>query len=270
MTKTYGPPPGTAAGRSLPFLPEPGSAPTPGLGAERPTRRAVTLLRRVEVVTLSPRGGIEETSCLLPSLPAFEEPFSAFARGTIFASDRGMVSVEDVWPGMVLRIADGGTARVLWRGSTVIVPRGEGQDPAMTRLTRVAAESMGLGKPFQDLVLGPRARVVVRRPAVRLLTGRDAALVPAADLVDGVSLVEVTPPSPVEVYHLAFARHETLLANGIEVESYHPGPLHALSLRGDHLALFQSCFPQHPDLLSFGDPALPRLRRHDLDLFDAV
>lgn len=236
---------------------------------ERP-RRATPLMRRVEVAALMPDGRVEEAARLVPSLHPFEEPFAAFARGTLVPGPRGLVAVEDLWPGMEVRLADGRLAPLRWRGATMVVPRGEGQDPAMTRLIRVSTDALGLGRPFQDLVLGPRARLVSRRPGLRLLTGREAALVPASDLVDGVAAVEVAPASPAEVFHLGFERHVTLLANGIEVESYHPGPLHAFPLRGEQLALFLLCFPHRPDLLSFGEPALPRLRGRDLDLFDAA
>jgi hypothetical protein len=227
-------------------------------------------MRRVDIAYLSPLGQIEEASRLVPSLLPYEEAFAAFARGTLLSTERGFVAVEDLWPGMEVRVAGGGLSRLLWRGSTMIVPRGQGQDPAMTRLTRLSADALGFGRPFEDLVLGPRARLVNRRAGVRLLTGHDAALIPASDLVDGVSAIEVTPAAPVEVFHLGFARHERLLANGVEVESHHPGPLHAVPLRGEQLALYLACFPHMPNLLSFGDPALPRLRLRDLDLFDAA
>lgn len=227
-------------------------------------------MRRVEVAVLMASGRVEEASRLVPSLAAFEEPFAAFARGTLFQGPGGLIAVEDLWPGMEVRVEGGRLARLEWRGSTMIVPQGQGQDPAMTRLTRLAAESMGYARPFQDLVLGPRARLVNRRPGVRLLTGREAALVPASDSVDGVTAVELAPAAPVEVFHLGFDRHERLLANGVEVESYHPGPLHAFPLRGEQLSLFLGCFPHMPDLFGFGEPALPRLRLRDLDLFDAA
>ena len=232
--------------------------------------RVAPVHRRVGIAYLSPVGEVEELTRLVPALPVFDDAFSAFARGTMFATDRGLVAVEDLWPGAKVRLRDGGAARLLWRGSTMIVPQGQGQDPAMTRLTRISTDTLGLGRPFQDLMLGPKARVVNRHPGVRLLTGRDAALLPAVDLVDGVAVAEVSPPSPVEVFHLAFDRHERLLANGVEVESYHPGALHAFPLRGEQLSLFLSCFPHRQDLSDFGDPALPRLRLRDLDLFDAA
>lgn len=253
------------AAPARPVLPAP-----PRPGAEPPPRRAPLLRRQVELAVLSASGRVEEGVRIVPSLPPFEEPFAAFARGTLIAGPCGLVAIEDLWPGMEVRIDGGQIGRVLWRGSTMIVPQGEGQDPAMTRLTRLSVEALGLGRPFQDLVLGPRARVVNRRAGVRLLTGRDAALLPASDLVDGSTAVEIAPASPVEVFHLALDRHATLLANGVEVESYHPGPLHAFPLRGEHLALFLGCFPHLRDLLSFGDPILPRLRQRDLELFDAA
>jgi hypothetical protein len=228
------------------------------------------MLRRVEIAFLNHRDEVDQLARLIPALPVFEEAFCAFARGTLFPTPRGAVAVEDLWPGMEVRLLDGRTARLLWRGSAMIVPGSRDQDPAMTRLTRISADTMGLGRPFEDLMLGPKARVVNRRPGVRLLTGREAALVPAPDLVDGVSVVEVAPPTAVEVYHLAFDRHERLLANGIEVESYHPGPLHTFPLRGEPLAQFMGCFPHRTDLTCFGEPALPRLRLQDLDLFDAA
>ncbi len=260
------------------MFPVPGSSADPRIGGAGPEdadrdgipRRSVPLMRRVEIAALTPSGTVEEVSRLVPSLPSFEEPFAAFARGTLFPGPRGLIAVEDLRPGMELRVEGGGLARLEWRGSTMIVPQGRGQDPAMTRLTRIAAEAMGYARPLHDLVLGPRARLVNRRPGVRLLTGREAALVPAADLVDGVAAVEVTPATSVEVFHLGFERHERLLANGVEVESYHPGPLHAFPLRGEQLALFLSCFPHLPDLFAFGEPCLPRLRLRDLDLFDAA
>lgn len=232
--------------------------------------RAAPILRRVGIAYLSPVGDVEELTRLVPALPVFDEAFAAFARGTLFATERGLVAVEDLWPGAKVRLGDGGATRLLWRGSTMIVPQSQGQDPAMTRLTRISTDTLGLGRPFQDLMLGPKARVVNRHPGVRLLTGRDAGLLPAADLVDGVTVAEVSPPSAVEVFHLAFDRHERLLANGVEVESYHPGALHAFPLKGEQLSLFLSCFPHRQDLSDFGDPALPRLRLRDLDLFDAA
>lgn len=237
--------------------------------AEAAPRRPAPLMRKVEIAWLAD-GAPEESGRLVPALGPFEEGFAAFARGTLFPTERGLVSVEDLWPGMAVRTAGSGMQRLLWRGSTMIVPQGRGQDPAMTRLIRIAADALGIARPLHDLVLGPRARLVHRRPGVRTLTGRDAAAIPAADFADGDGVAEIAPVAPVQVFHLGFERQERLVANGVEVESYHPGPAHAFPLRGEMLELFLSCFPGRRHLADFGEPDLPRLRLKDLDLFDAA
>lgn len=228
-------------------------------------------MRKVEIAWLSPADTVEEASRLVPALPVFEEAFAAFARGTLFSTSRGLVAVEDIWPGIEVRVAGGAMRRLLWRGSTTVVPAGSGRvDPAMTRLTRVLADALGIARPIQDLLLGPHARMVRRGAAVRALTGGEAALVPAADLADGVSVIQVSPPSPVPVFHLGFDRHERLEAHGVEVESQHPGSLQAQSLPAEVLDLWLSCFPHRRALADWGVPALPRLSRSELERYDAA
>ncbi|EPX83829.1 Hint domain protein [Rubellimicrobium thermophilum DSM 16684] len=235
-----------------------------------PPRRPAPPLRRVEIAWLAPGGNPEETVRLVPAIPPFDEAFAAFARGTLIPTARGPVAVEDLWPGDMLRTADGTMRRLVWRGATMIVPQGPGQDPAMTRLIRIAADALGVARPEQDLVLGPHARLVHRHPGIRMLTGREMAAIPAADFVDDDGIVVITPPAPVQVFHLGLERQERLLANGVEVESFHPGPAHATPLRGDLLDLYLSCFPGRLTLTDFGEVELPRLRLKDLDLFDAA
>jgi hypothetical protein len=227
-------------------------------------------MRKAEVACLTPTGRVDTFSRLVPALPPFEEALAAFTRTVMVQTDRGLVTVEDLWPGDRVRTVDHGFQTLLWRSMTMIVPGASGQDPAMGRLLRFAADSLGLARPMPDLVLGPAARLVQRGAAVRRITGGDAALIPARDYLDGIGIVEITPQAPVPAFHLGFHRHERIVANGVEVESYHPGPAPALGLRGDMLALFLTLFPHRETLEDFGLPALPRLRRSDLDLFDVA
>jgi len=100
--------------------------------------------------------------------------------------------------------------------------------------------------------------------------GQSVALVPLRDFIDGVNIVELTPMTSVQVFHLAFAKHQRLVTGGIEVESYHPGLAHRFPLRGDLLRLFMTLFPQMLEFTEFGAPMAPRLRLQDLDLFNAA
>lgn len=228
-------------------------------------------MRKVEVVHLSPSNNdILDFSRIVPALPAFEDAFAAFARGTLMSTDRGLVAVEDLIPGDSVRTVDSGFQTLLWHGRTLIVPHVSGQDPVMGRLTRIAADALGIARPMTDLLLGPRARLVHRAPGIRKLTGQELALVPARDFVDGINLIDLTLHSATPVYHLGFAGHHRLIANGVEVESFHPGPIHALGLRGDLRDLYLSCFPHVQSLDDFGPVLLPRLRLSDLDLFNVA
>lgn len=229
-------------------------------------RRMMPLMRRIEVACLQPDGDTAEFSRLVPAVTAFEEPFAAFTRATLLTTERGVVAVGDLWPGDRVRTVDNGFQTLLWKGRTSLVPEAPGQDPTMGRLTRISADALGIARPMPDLVLGPHARIVHRAGAVRRLTGQDAALIPARDMIDGVAIIELAPAAPVDVFHLAFAGHERIVANGVEVESWHPGPVHNLGLRPDMLTLFLSCFPHVRGPEDFGLPTMPRLRLGDLDL----
>ncbi|WP_244526269.1 Hint domain-containing protein [Wenxinia saemankumensis] len=228
------------------------------------------MMRRVEVLSLAPNGDIDDQRRLVPALPAFEDAFAAFARGTLFATERGQVAVEDLLPGDRVKTVDHGFLPLLWKGSTLIVSGAKGQSPEMGRLTRIAADALGVARPLPDLVLGPRARLIHRAPGVRTLTGSERALIYASDFIDGANVVALSPASPVQAFHLGFEGHVRLSVHGIECESHHPGPAHLLGLRHEMLSLYLSCFPQVDELADFGEAMMPRLRRSDLDLFDVA
>ncbi|ROT99018.1 hypothetical protein EAT49_15455 [Histidinibacterium lentulum] len=223
-------------------------------------------MRRYEVMWLDARGDIAERSTVAPALPAFESAFAAFARGTLFSTEAGPVAIEDLLPGDRVRTVDAGFQPVLWRGSTTIVPGAQGQSPVMGSLTRIAADALGIARPMPDLVLGPLARIYHRTEAVQRITRADGAFLPARDLIDGCNVIELTPPSPVQVFHISLAGHHRVVAQGVELESHHPGTLHELGLRGDALALYMSLFPHRADVASFGPMRFSRLRLSDLDL----
>lgn len=251
-------------------FPRPGSASAGATRTDGRPQRVMPLMRRIEVACLGSTGDHQDISRLVPAIPVFEEAFAAFARGTLLQTQRGLTAIEDLWPGDQIRTVDHGFQTLLWRGSTMIVPHAQGQDATMGRLTRIPADALGIARPMHDLVLGPRARLAHRAPGIRALTGKDIALIPARDFIDGNNVIELTPPGAVPVFHLGFAAHERIIANGVEVESYHPGPPHAMGLRQDLAELFLSCFPHMADLAAFGPPALPRLRLNDLDLFNVA
>ena len=235
------------------------------LTADRLPSRGVPMTRRYELSYLAADGSITQTIRLAPAIPAFEEAFSALARGTVIATTDGPVAVEDLLPGMTALTAEGGAEPIDWIGAMTIYPAGALPGIAPTTLTRITSEAFGLGRPVPDLVLGPRARLLLRDARARAVSGGVAAYAPARSFADGVSIIEVTPAAPVTVYHLVLRRQGSLRAAGLEIESYHPGnPAEAL---GDpHLAgLFLSLFPHLRSFADFGAPAHPRMNADQVE-----
>lgn len=226
------------------------------------SRRNLPQLRLYEIAHLTSSGHIKELKHLAPAHPAFENAFSAFSRGLMFDTEHGPISVEDLLPGDRLRVAGGGFRTLLWKGSIAVTPDEIGHGP---RMMRISVDAFGYDHPARDSVFGKSARIYRTSPGIRNLTGQDGALLPVTDLEDGITAIGINPISPVKMYHLAMARHERLTANGIEVESYHPGTAGELPLRGVSLTVFENMFPHISQLADFGPLRYQRLRAEQLD-----
>lgn len=223
----------------------------------RPQRAAI-MTRRYETSWLSAEGFIESATRIAPALPQFEEAFSAIARGTLIETTEGLVAVEDMVPGMSVLTAEGRTETVTWIGSMTLFPPNTVPGLEAATMTRITSEAFGAGRPMPDLMLGQQARILLRGGRCRA-TGHDAAYAPARGMIDGETIVEVTPVAPVAMYHLVLARQGSLRCAGIEVESYHPGKDHAQRFDPQLAALFLAMFPQMKSLSEFGTLAHPRL-----------
>lgn len=220
--------------------------------ATRPNR-AMALTRRYEVAWIDAQGNIVSTTRVAPAVPAFEAAFSAFSRGTLIATVAGPVAIEDLHPGALV-VTRSGPQPVRWIGRILLPPTNLRQDsgPDVFRLT---GDCFGPNRPSPDLVLCSGARLVRRVPGVG---GPSETLVPVADFADGVTVTRISPMSAVPSFHLALDRHAVIEANGLAVESFHPGrePVEALS--PDQQRLYLSLFPWLEGFSGFGPLALPR------------
>jgi len=238
--------------------------------ADAQPQRSRPLMRKYEIVHLNASGDIEDLTRLAPALPTFEDAFAAFGRGALLQTEFGPCAVEDLLPGDRVMTSDAGLQTLLWKGSMTIVPGSQNMRPEMGTMTRVMSDSMGLGRPNPDLVLGPSARILHRADGVKTLTGAEAAFVPMRDFIDDSSVIELRPVAPVQAYQLGFESHHMVSVNGLDIETLHPGPPHSLGLRMDALQLFLTLFPHKAMLGDFGTMLHPRVRLKDLDIFDAA
>ncbi|TCP63105.1 Hint domain-containing protein [Rhodovulum bhavnagarense] len=235
---------------------------------ERRPRRNLPLMRKYEVAGLTATGTVVTLTHIAPAMPHLDEVVSAFAHGTLIETPSGPIAIEDLRPGQMLRTSDAGAQRLLWVGSTVLAAAPESE--AAPPVTRITADCLGPGRPISDLVLGPRARLVVRHPGCRALCGSDAALVPASALTDGTTLIALRPTWPVRLYHLGLARQYILLANGVEVESYHPGENALELLEPGTRQAFLALFPHLRGRAAFGEAALPRLTTFEFETLSSA
>lgn len=88
------------------------------------------------------------------------------------------------------------------------------------RPVRLRAPYFGL---LRDIVVAPDQRLVVGGSEVEYTFGREAVLVPARHLVNGVSAIELTGAVTVTYTQLILPRHQSVIAAGCPVESLYVG-----------------------------------------------
>jgi len=212
-------------------------------------------LRPCRINWLLPDGGFDDTRLLIPAHPLFEDAFCAFARGSLIETPQGPLAIEDLLPGDRVMTADGSAQKVIWIGSTTLVPTPEARSGRHVPLFRIMPDALGLGRPMSHMVIGPSAR---------MLGESGQTLKRVCNMEDGVHVARLSPPSPVDVYHLCLEDHGLIRAGGILCESYHPGTTTLSDVGPAMRELFLKLFPHIHHVSDFGILALPR-DRDELD-----
>lgn len=233
--------------------------------AKLPPAQTAPLTRRYEIAYLDAAGNFETCTRLAPAIPEFEEAFSAFARGTVIATTEGPVAVEDLVPGMKALTGEGRAETITWIGSMTLFPARAMPGLHCSMMTRITADAFGIGRPMPDLVLGPRARILVRDARCRFSTGVEAAYAPACAFADGVSIIEVTPVAAITVFHIVLERQGSIRAAGLEIESFHPGARMSDGFDPQVAQIFLSLFPHMRSIADFGTLAHPRMTAAEVE-----
>ncbi|MEL7282328.1 MAG: Hint domain-containing protein [Pseudomonadota bacterium] len=228
-----------------------------GATAAQPARKPLSM-RKYTIASLTQSGDIKRSEQIGPAMPIFEAAFSAFAHGTIVGTEHGPVAVEDLEPSMRIVTMNDTAEPLIWVGSMTLMPRSSDL-PEGGSLTRIMSDSYGIGRPQADLMTGPGARLLLRRPARFSVSGDERPLTPASKLADGMNAIEIVPPTPVTVYHLCLPKHAIISANGMDVDSFHPGAGFERNMGPNMLTLFLSFFPHVKEARDFGPLAHPRL-----------
>lgn len=211
--------------------------------------------RNFEVAALRSDGSLFIGQDKAPAIPLFENAFAAFARGTVIATPRGNIAVEDLQPGDMVNTTDGDAAKLVWIGSSNFVPADAGR---RTPLIRIMADAFGQGRPASFLTVGPAARILQTPHHLRGEVGNAKMLTPVREFVDGVNVIEVVPPTAVQLFHLCLDRHAIITASGVEMETFHPGTKAIKAVSQSLQDRFLEMFPQVGHITDFGPMAHPR------------
>ncbi|MGC8476499.1 MAG: NF038122 family metalloprotease [Acetobacteraceae bacterium] len=130
---------------------------------------------------------------------------NCFAAGTRIATADGEAPVDALAPGTLVRTRFGGLAPIRWIGRWRVDCRRH--KDAMP--VRIAPHAFGPGAPARPLWLSPEHAVAV-----------EGALIPIRLLVNGASIAFDRAARRVTYLHLRLDRHDLLLAEGLEAESF--------------------------------------------------
>jgi hypothetical protein len=154
--------------------------------------------------------------------PAEPPTVICFTPGTRLRTETGETAIEDLSPGDRILTRDSGPQEVLWSGHRRMSGARLFAMPDQ-RPIRLRKGALGIDRPDADLVVSPEHRVLVKGRAAQDLWGEPEVLVRAADLV-GDRFITVDHSLRETFYvHLLLERHQVIWANGLEVETFHPG-----------------------------------------------
>lgn len=143
-----------------------------------------------------------------------------FTPGSLVATDRGDIAVEDLREGDLVLTRDNGLQPIRWAGrrdlSTLDLFLHEALRPVLIR-----KNAFGAGLPLRDMMVSPQHRMLVEGALAEMYFGEAEVLVAATHMV-GQPGIERAFPKGVCYLHLLFDRHEILSVDGVWTESLQP------------------------------------------------
>ncbi len=176
---------------------------------------AVTWLQNIFVVAYSLQDrftvvlrGIGENGSDTPATFARSYVIACFLQGTMISTPAGERAVEALQAGDLVTTLDGTAKPVKWIGHRSYEAE-FGATEAFVRPVVFKAGSLGAGLPVRDLKVSPQHAMLI-----------DGVMVPAAALVNGVSIVRDDSHSDVTYFHIELDGHEAVFAEGAPSETF--------------------------------------------------
>jgi hypothetical protein len=172
-----------------------------------------------------------------------------FVAGTMILTSEGERAVETLTPGDLVMTQDDGAQPLRWIGRRCVAATGD--------LAPIRIEAGTFGS-HRTLLVSPLHRILIRDALAELLFGEGEVLVAAKDLVNDRSVRRIAGGT-VDYVHILFDRHQVVLSDGLETESFLPGPQITRSFEAEAVAEICRIFPELNPLT--GDGYSPSARR---------
>lgn len=184
-----------------------------------------------------------------------------FVSGTHIRTEHGKVPVEHLQVGQNVMTRDAGPQPIRWIGKRLLPAEG---DMAPVRI------NAGTFGDHNTLMVSPLHRVLIRNMHADLLFGSSEVLIAARDLIDSRSVCRVEG-GMVEYIHILFDDHQVIWSEGLETESFLPGPQTTHCFEQDTVNEITNIFPELNPLTGegYGPAARPALKRFEAKLLVA-
>ena len=185
-----------------------------------------------------------------------------FVAGTLIATPDGDRRAETLLPGDMVMTKDEGAQPLRWIGSRNVAACGDFAP------IHIRANTLG---QHRDLLVSPLHRVLIKDNLAELLFGEAEVLVAARDLVNDHSITR-REGGEVTYVHLLFDRHQVVFSEGLETESFLPGPQTSTSFEAEVVEEIFNIFPELDPETGAGYPTAARrtLKRYEAELLRAV
>jgi len=157
----------------------------------------------------------------LANVSAVTPPPVCFLSGTLIQTPSGPVVVDDLQSGDLVMTVDGGNQPLVWATSSLHTWPGSDEKHKPILIKQGA---FGTDLPDSDLSVSPLHHIVMKGKLCVALFGADEVLAPAKGLTGLAGVRVMAGKKEAEYFHLLMAQHEILIAQGVETESFYPGP----------------------------------------------
>ena len=171
-----------------------------------------------------------------------EEVIICFTPGTLIATKRGEIRVQQLKVGDMVLTRDNGVQPLRWVGRRNLHRDDLARMPSYQPIL-ITAGALGRNMPQQDMLVSPNHRMLVTSELAEVMFGEREVLVAAKHLT-GLDGVDPAPHSKVSYIHIMFDNHEIVLADGCWAESFQPGDHSMAGIKSEQRQEIIALFPE--------------------------